>query len=209
MKTIMHPCLPFNDMERVDFKVNGKKIHLAVEGSTGGTSLGLHAAADIIAAKGRVLWASSEMPDPARFSQLFEHLSLVESSRFHAMNFGGRFDKAIDAILEAMHGLPSVKFVVLDDWCDGSGRIPVNSINEVKRLAEHTPEEVGLLLISKGTVDASGSSSENILPRGKEAMTKAGFEAWTLERSQKGGQRILKREGESTELMIEDSGFNI
>ena len=73
---------------------------LLVEGSTGGTTLGLHLAADAIETVETQLWASVEMPDPARFSQLFTHLSLVESSRFHAMNFGGRFDRAVDALLE-------------------------------------------------------------------------------------------------------------
>ena len=104
-------------MERYDFALSGDRIHLAVEGSIGGTSLGLHLAADVINDGQRVLWASVEMPDPARFSQLFQHLSLVESSRFHAMNFGGRFDRAIDALLEAATSLPSVGLVVLDDWC--------------------------------------------------------------------------------------------
>ena len=66
-------------MERHDFALDGDRIHLAVEGSTGGTTLGLHLAADAIENWKRVLWASVEMPDPARFSQLFSHLSLVES----------------------------------------------------------------------------------------------------------------------------------
>ena len=73
-------------MERYDFALRGDRIHRAVEGSIGGTSLGLHLAAGRINGGQRVLWASVEMPDPARFSQLFQHLSLVESSRFHAMN---------------------------------------------------------------------------------------------------------------------------
>ena len=93
-------------MGRLEMDLKGRQIHLAVEGSTGGTTIGLHFAADTIASGQRVLWASTEMPNPARFSQLFEHLSLVESSRFHAMNFGGRFDRAIDALLEAATSLP-------------------------------------------------------------------------------------------------------
>src|SRR5210317_873008 len=104
-------------MERFNFEVSGERIHLAVEGSTAGTTLGLHLAADVINEGRRVLRASLEMPDAARFSQLFQHLSLVESSRFHAMNFGGKFDRAIDALLEAATSLPSVGLIVMDDWC--------------------------------------------------------------------------------------------
>ena len=40
------------------------------------------------------------------------------------MNFGGRFDHAVDAVLEAANSLPSVGLVVMDDWCPASGRIP-------------------------------------------------------------------------------------
>ncbi|MEC7625697.1 MAG: hypothetical protein VX422_01995, partial [Candidatus Thermoplasmatota archaeon] len=143
-------------MERYDFALSGDRIHLAVEGSIGGTSLGLHLAADVINGGQRVLWASVEMPDPARFSQLFQHLSLVESSRFHAMNFGGRFDRAIDALLEAATSLPSVGLVVLDDWCPGSGRIPADRLEHIERVASDCPEHITVLLISKGSVDASG-----------------------------------------------------
>ena len=64
-------------MERYELGLDRERIHLAIEGSTGGTTLGLHLAADVINECKRVLWASVDMPDPARFSQLFEHLSLV------------------------------------------------------------------------------------------------------------------------------------
>ena len=118
-------------MQRYNFGLTGERIHLAIEGSTGGTSLGLHVAADVIEAGQRVLWTSVDMPDPARFSQLFQHLSLVESSRFHAMNFGGRFDRAVDAVLEAANSLPSVGLVVMDDWCPASGRIPSDRLDHI------------------------------------------------------------------------------
>ena len=127
-------------MERYNFGLTGERIHLAIEGSTGGTSLGLHVAADVIEAGQRVLWASVDMPDPARFSQLFQHLSLVESSRFHAMNFGGRFDRAVDAVLgEAANGLEGRRPVVdadddlRADFCtpgdlDGDGVVDVDDL---------------------------------------------------------------------------------
>ena len=102
-------------MERHDFGLAGERIHLAIEGSTGGTSLGLHLAADVINGGQRVLWASVEMPDPARFSQLFNIFpwSRLTISR-HELR--GRFDRAIDALLEAATSLPSVGLVVMDDW---------------------------------------------------------------------------------------------
>ena len=194
-------------MERYDFALSGDRIHLAVEGSIGGTSLGLHLAADIINGGQRVLWASVEMPDPARFSQLFQHLSLVESSRFHAMNFGGRFDRAIDALLEAATSLPSVGLVVLDDWCPGSGRIPADRLEHIERVASDCPEHITVLLISKGSVDASGSNDDPIVARAADAMAKKGFSVWRLWRGRNGAQRTLDRNGELVAFTIEDSGF--
>ena len=194
-------------MERYNFGLTGERIHLAIEGSTGGTSLGLHVAADVIEAGQRVLWASVDMPDPARFSQLFQHLSLVESSRFHAMNFGGRFDRAVDAVLEAANSLPSVGLVVMDDWCAASGRIPSDRLDHIQRVADECPAHVSVVLISKGSVDASGSTNDPIVARGAEAMTKKGFTVWRLWRGKHGAQRILDRSGTHVELTIEDSGF--
>ena len=194
-------------MERYDFALSGDRIHLAVEGSIGGTSLGLHLAADVINAGQRVLWASVEMPDSARFSQLFQHLSLVESSRFHAMNFGGRFDRAIDALLEAATSLPSVGLVVLDDWCPGSGRIPADRLEHIERVASDCPEHITVLLISKGSVDASGSNDDPIVARAADAMVKKGFSVWRLWRGRNGAQRTLDRSGELVAFTIEDSGF--
>ena len=194
-------------MERYNFGLTGERIHLAIEGSTGGTSLGLHVAADVIEAGQRVLWASVDMPDPARFSQLFQHLSLVESSRFHAMNFGGRFDRAVDAVLEAANSLPSVGLVVMDDWCPASGRIPSDRLDHIQRVADECPAHVSVVLISKGSVDASGSTNDPIVARGAEAMAKKGFTVWRLWRGKHGAQRILDRSGTHVELTIKDSGF--
>ena len=87
-------------MGRFRFKQAGEKIHLAVEGSVGGTTLGLHMATDVIERGGRVLWASPFMPDGVRFGQLFSHLSLANSSKYHAMNIGGDFDQAVEKHIE-------------------------------------------------------------------------------------------------------------
>ena len=194
-------------MERHDFALDGDRIHLAVEGSTGGTTLGLHLAADAIENGKRVLWASVEMPDPARFSQLFSHLSLVESSRFHAMNFGGRFDRAVDALLEAATSLPSVGLVVMDDWCPSSGRIPKDRLEHIDRGASEWPNHIAVLLVSKGSVDASGSTTDAIVARSADAMRSKGFSIWRLWRGKNGAQRTLVCEENRLELTLTDSGF--
>ena len=60
--------------------LDGSSIHLAVEGSCGGSSLGIQLARQAIEDGGRVLWASPELPDGTRFSQIFEGLNLTASS---------------------------------------------------------------------------------------------------------------------------------
>ena len=205
--TLIHPCPNTVAMDRYQLTETGARVHLAVEGSCGGTSFGLHVAADVIGSGQRVLWASTDMPNAERFAQLFAHLSLTESSRFHAMNFGGRFDRAVDAMIEAANALPSVGLIVLDDWCDNTGRIPNTQVEEVKRLGTSVDANITLLLISKGSVDASGNSDEAIRPRASDAMNEAGFEPWTLSRPSDGAQRRLTTGDTSFTVVIEDSGF--
>ena len=80
---------------RWSHEYQSKRIHLAVQGSVGGTSLGLHIAADVIEKNGRVIWVGEQMPDNQRFAQLFSHLSPVASSRFHAMLIAGSLDLSL------------------------------------------------------------------------------------------------------------------
>ena len=195
-------------MSRFGMDLKGRHIHLAVEGSTGGTTVGLHFAADTIANGQRVLWASTEMPNPSRFSQLFEHLSLVESSRFHAMNFGGRFDRAIDALLEAASSLPSIGLVVLDDWCEASGRIPKDYLEQITRFGNEVPAHICIFLISKGSIDASGATDEPIIARASDYMAKNGYELWRLWRANEGANRTLDCSGEHIHIKLEDSGIS-
>ena len=56
--SILHGGHNGSFMTRMSFPHDGGRIHLAVEGSTGGTTLGLHMAADAIEQGGRVLWAA-------------------------------------------------------------------------------------------------------------------------------------------------------
>lgn len=194
-------------MGRARFEVSGKNIHLAVEGSIGGTTLGLHMATDVIEQGGRVLWASPFMPDNVRFGQLFSHLSIAHSSRYHAMNLVGDFDQAIDILIQTSNSLPSVKLLVLDDWCEQSGKISSDKIASVQRLSEQIDKSICLLLTSKGSIDASGNSDSAIVARGEEAMRKADFEIWRLERPKDGPYRTLIQQEDSIELKLEEEGF--
>tara|TARA_B110000902_G_C14169071_1_gene536113 strand:+ start:638 stop:1138 length:501 start_codon:yes stop_codon:yes gene_type:complete len=165
----------------MSFAVDGTRIHLAVEGSTGGTTLGLHLAADTIEQGGRVLWASPEMPDGVRFGQLFEHLSLADSSRFHAMNLVGSLTQAVGVLLETSTALPSVRLIVLDDWCEPSGRIPAARVKDACTLAASLDSNITLVLISKAGIDA-GDGDSLLTIRGKSGMEEGGYQVWTLER---------------------------
>ena len=132
-------------------------------GGCGGTTFGLHCAVNEIQSGGRVLWASPEMPNATRFSQLFASLNIVESSRFHAMNLIGAMDRCVDAIVEAEHSLPRVGLVVLDDWCNPTGRIEKESLAAVIDLAKRIKPETTLLLISKSGTDVTGSEKPIVL----------------------------------------------
>ncbi|GIR34178.1 MAG: hypothetical protein CM15mP47_4040 [Methanobacteriota archaeon] len=100
------------------------RIHLAVEGSVGGTTVGLHLSADVIEKKVAGFYGLEWICQTDRFPQLFSHLSPVSSSRFHAMMIAGALDKAIEAVISAANTLPLVELIVLDEWCESSGKKP-------------------------------------------------------------------------------------
>ena len=194
-------------MARWQFQPENNLIHLAVEGSVGGTTLGLHVAADTIGDGGRVLWVGEEMPDNQRFSQLFKHLSLIDASRFHAMSFSSSFDKAIDAIISALDSLPSVRLIVLDDWCSNSGKIPVSLISEVERLTTHINQGIKLLLISKSSIDASGKKKGNSFARAEKSMINIGFSIFVLTRPKDGPFRVVRWSDGGIDLNLTESGY--
>ena len=194
-------------MGRWKFQPENNLIHLAVEGSVGGTTLGLHVAANTIEEGGRVLWVGEEMPDNQRFSQLFKHLSLIDASRFHAMSFSSSFDKAVDAIIRALNSLPSVKLIVLDDWCSNSGKVPVNLIKELARLSKNVSPDIQLLLISKSTIDASGKKAGSAFARAEKAMSEHGFSIYLLTRPKDGPNRMISWDDNEFNLKLTETGF--
>ena len=191
--------------QRWSLDLSGKRIHLSVEGGCGGTTLGLHCAVNEIQSGGRVLWASPEMPNATRFSQLFASLNIVESSRFHAMNLIGAMDRCVDAIVEAEHNLPRVGLVVLDDWCNPTGRIEKESLAAVFDLAKRIKPETTLLLISKSGTDVTGSE-DAYRSRSKSDFDKQGFDICGLYAGQKNVLH-LDFNGDVRECRIEESGF--
>ena len=191
--------------ERWILDLPGKRIHLSVDGGCGGTTLGLHCAVDEIQGEGRVLWASPHMPNATRFSQLFTSLNIVEASRFHAMNLIGNMERCVDAIVEAEQNLPSVGLIVLDDWCEATGRIPSGIIKAVVDLKERIDESTTLLLISKAGTDVS-SNDAGVRPRSETILKDSGFEIWTLEETEH-KSKILHHNGEELVGKIDDSGF--
>jgi hypothetical protein len=191
--------------ERWVLDLLGKRIHLSVDGGCGGTTLGLHCAVDEIQGGGRVLWASPHMPNATRFSQLFSSLNIVEASRFHAMNLIGNMERCVDAIVEAEQNLPSVGLIVLDDWCEATGRIPSRNTKAVIDLKKRINESTTLLLISKAGTDVSGNGTE-VKPRSEVVLRDGGFEIWTLKETEN-KLKILFHNGKELSGKIEDSGF--
>ena len=181
--------------------LDGSSIHLAVEGSCGGTTLGLQKAKQAISGGGRVLWASPEMPDATRFSQIFSDISLTESSRFHAMNLVGNVDQALDSLKKTATALPNVSLVVLDDYCPESGQIPVDVIAAVNMLIAKTSWTT--LLISKGGVSMDSEAPITARSRNKISAD----EVWLLTRPDSDSKRGLFDSESQTPLRLVEEGF--
>ena len=188
---------------------SSNRIHLAIEGSCGGTTIGLQMAANEISKGSRVLWFGLEMPNPTRFQQLFAHISPVASSKFHALMMSGTLDKAVDALISAANNLPSVSLIILDDWCENSGKISQKYLSEIKRCSDNVSKQIKIILISKGTVDASGKRIGAIFARSENYFLENGFEIWTLAKSKDGHYRNLVTNEVVNKLKIIDEGVEL
>ena len=180
--------------------LDGSSIHLAVEGSCGGSSLGIQLARQAIEDGGRVLWASPELPDGTRFSQIFEGLNLTASSRFHAMNLVGEVGQSLKALSDAAKMLPGVSLVVLDDYCPDTGKMPGDVIEAVNKLISDS--QWTTLLISKG-----GESMDDrpLVARGEKSLSTN--QTWYLTRQSTDSKRQLWVDEKPIQLRLDESGF--
>lgn len=187
--------------------LKSKSIHLAVEGSCGGSSLGIQLSRQVISDGGRVLWAAPELPDGTRFSQIFNDMPLTSSSKFHAMNLVGAFDKSVDALLNAAKMLPGVGLVVLDDYCPDNGRIAKNIISKLNQFISDS--EWTTLLISKGGTSMekndSGIEHSSITARGKNELNTD--QVWLLTRPESDSKRVLWIDKTPIKLQLIQEGF--
>tara|TARA_B110001452_G_scaffold10754_1_gene8955 strand:- start:544 stop:1137 length:594 start_codon:yes stop_codon:yes gene_type:complete len=180
--------------------LDGSSIHLAVEGSCGGTSLGIQLARQVIDEGGRVLWAAPELPDGIRFSQIFEGIELISSSRFHAMNLVGNFEKSLISLKNSANMLPGVALVVLDDYCPDSGKIPATIMKSVNEFLENS--DWTTLLISKGGVSMDKTP---LVARGKNKME--ADVTWLLTRPDQDSKRVLWIDENPIDLRLSEEGY--
>lgn len=187
-------------MELWKAPLNGSAIHLAVEASCGGTSLGIQMARQAILDGGRVLWAAPELPDGTRFSQIFAGMELTASSRFHAMNLVGNMDQSLQSLMNAAEMLPGVVLVVLDDYCPDSGQLPKDIVTAVNKLIAGS--DWTTLLISKGGV---AMDSTPLIARGKSKLKTD--TVWLLTRPEDNSKRTLWVDEEAIHLRLTEEGF--
>ena len=180
--------------------LDGSAIHLAVEGSCGGTSLGIQLARQAIENEGRVLWAAPELPDGLRFSQIFAGMNPIASSRFHALNLVGNFDQAIESLISAAKMLPNVVLVVLDDYCPDSGQLPSDVVSGVNKLISES--NWSTLLISKG---GESMDTTPLVARGKNKLETDSI--WLLTRPEPTSKRKLWIDGKPIDLRLAEEGF--
>lgn len=121
------------------------------------------------------------------------------------MNLIGAMDRCVDAIVEAERSLPRVGLIVLDDWCNPTGRIEKESLSAVIDLAKRIKPETTILLISKSGTDVTGSD-EAYRSRSKSEFEQEGFDICGLYPGRTNNLH-LDFNGEVQDCRIEESGF--
>ncbi|MDP6869688.1 MAG: hypothetical protein QGI21_02820 [Candidatus Poseidoniaceae archaeon] len=182
--------------------VGAESIHLVVEGSCGGTTLGLQISKQVIEEGGRVLWASPELPDGVRFGQIFSELDPVSSSRYHAINLVGEIKQSLENILSIAKMLPNVKLVVVDDYCPDTGRIPSNIVKAINNFVEAS--EWCTIFISKGGVSMD---DRPLIERSGKNLNIG--ETWLLTRPDTDNKRIIHTGGKEIKLTLDEDGYKL
>ena len=177
------------------------KVHLSSESGAGATCLALHMALRALEDGKRVLWASPEMPDPARFAQIIGGLPPTTATRFHAMNLVGRMDLVTKSLLQAATSLPGVGLVVMDDWAPATGRIPAASMDALSALAKGLD---GIPLLATTKLGTDMDAEDGFRVRGNERLEEAGFESWRLVVDVTGIRRLEGPEGEQRVRIVDE-----
>ncbi len=180
--------------------LDNRIIHLAVQGRCGGSTMGLQLAMQVISQGGRVVWAYHDLPDSARFSQIFSNLSPADSARFHAMNISGDVTQAFARVNSAITMLPDVRLLVMDDWIEKTGRVSKKYTEAIAKVIAKR-EQCSILLISKG-----GESMKEGIPLNARGANKD-MEVWLLTKPKDGIERILTLPKEQITLNLKEEGF--
>ena len=180
--------------------LENRVIHLAVEGRCGGSTMGLQLAKQVISQGGRVVWAYHDLPDSARFAQIFADLSPADSTRFHAMNISGDVTQAFARVASAITMLPAMRLLVMDDWIEKTGRITKEYSESIAKIIA-TRGQCSILLISKG-----GESMKEGVVLNARGSNK-GMEVWLLTKAKDGAQRLLSMAEEVIKLTLTEDGF--
>ena len=186
------------------------RLHLAVAGSVGGTTMALQYARETVLAGGRVIWAAEMMPDAGRFGQLFAEVDLIHSSRFHAMEIGTDMKRGIGSVIEASKFLPGVELVVIDDWAPGPGKTSESSISAIGSLLEIENIDEGnfkVVLISKSYESPTAVDSTKV--RVHDRLEAMGCDTWLLSRfDERLDGRLLETPAGEVELGLGERGFS-
>jgi hypothetical protein len=180
--------------------LDNRIIHLAVQGRCGGSTMGLQLAMQAISGGGRVLWAYHDLPDSARFSQIFSELSPADSSRFHAINISGDVSQAFERVTSAITMLPDVQLLVMDDWIEKTGRVGKKYTEAIAKVIAKRGQ-CSLFLISKG-----GESMKKEIPLNARGANKD-MEVWLLTKPKDGIERVLTLPQEEIILNLKEEGF--
>lgn len=183
-------------------------VHLAVESGCGGTTFALQIARNHLNENRHVAWVCPEMPNSARFGQLFANVNPIAVSRLHLAACGDNISKGIDSARELLDLLDNLTLVVIDDWCPSQGRPSSDVTQAMCGIIEHACEkEVPIIAVSAAYEDASGKAEWKA--RGRSTLEDVGAQTWFLLKDEGGISRrvIRKQDGVEVGLQLDEEGF--
>ncbi|MAV60069.1 MAG: hypothetical protein CMA13_02075 [Euryarchaeota archaeon] len=180
-------------------------IHLSYEQGSGGTSLCLTIARKILKNKKKVIWLSKELPDGKRSSQILSGLTERELENISFIFIKNNLEESVKRINVLFEMMTLKDLIVIDDWCDKSGRASKIDIIALEKIVTNFNNTN--IIVSSTSYQNIDSSTDKWESRGGNRIREIMTTIFLYRETEMNIKRILKEGEELKIIKLLESGF--
>ena len=186
-------------------KLEGEGVHLSYEHGSGGTSLCLTIARQILKNRKKVIWLSRYLPDGKRSSQILKGLTVEELEKISFIFIENNLEDSLKKINTLVKLMALEDLIVVDDWCQKTGRASKIDIIALENM---------LTIFNNTNIIVSSTSYQNVESTSSEWESRGGKRIKEIMRtvflyrvSEMNNQRIIKEGDELKKIRLLENGF--